>query len=126
MNAPHTHPRGTEILFSIDGEFLTVFVEENPSTRVVDNTVKPFMSTFFPQGVIHTQVNLSCEPASFIASFNSEDPGLVTSLQQLFLFEDDILEQSFQQPGHLIERLADAIPTNVAPAIEECHRRCKK
>ena len=91
MNAPHTHPRATEILFSIDGDFLTVFVEENGSTRVVDNIVKPFMSTIFPVGVMHTQVNLSCEPASFIASFNSEDPGLVTSSQQLFLYEDAIL-----------------------------------
>jgi oxalate decarboxylase/phosphoglucose isomerase-like protein (cupin superfamily) len=81
MNAPHVHPRGTEILFAIDGEFLSIFVEENGSDRVVDNVVKPFQSTFFPMGVIHTQVNLSCEPASFIASFNSEDPGLVTVLQ---------------------------------------------
>ena len=98
MNAPHTHPRATEILFSIDGDFLTVFVEENGSTRVVDNIVKPFMSTIFPVGVMHTQVNLSCEPASFITSYNSADPGCLITLQQLFLCEDEILEQYFQQP----------------------------
>jgi hypothetical protein len=57
-----------------------LFSEENGSDRVVENIVKPFMSTILPQGVIHTEVNLSCEPASFIASFNSEDPGLVTVL----------------------------------------------
>jgi hypothetical protein len=41
-----------------------------------------------------------------------------------FIKDDDILEQAFQQDANLISRLADDIPTNVAPAIEECKRRC--
>ena len=48
----------------------------------------------------------------------------MTALQQMFLFDDDILEQAFQQPPYKIKKLADAIPTNVAPAIEECKKRC--
>ena len=53
MNSPHHHPRGTELLFSINGDFLHAFAEENFSTRVVKNIVKPFMTTVIPQGVQH-------------------------------------------------------------------------
>lgn len=31
MNAPHVHPRGTELLFSINSNFLNLFIEENGS-----------------------------------------------------------------------------------------------
>ena len=124
MNAPHHHPRGTELLFSIDGDFLSVFVEENGSMRVVQNIVKPFMTTVIPQGVQHTQINLSCDTAFFVSNFNSEDPGLVTELQQLFLFDDKVLEQAFQQNADLIQDLRDDLPANVAPAIKECRKRC--
>lgn len=81
MNAPHVHPRGTEILYSVDGDFLTVLIEENGSQRVIENIVKPNQSTIFPQGLLHTEVNLSCERAKFISSFNDVDPGLVTVVQ---------------------------------------------
>ena len=61
-----------------------------------------------------------------MSSFNSEDPGLVTELQQLFLFDEKVLEQAFQQNADVIEDLAEDIPANVAPAIRECRKRCGK
>ena len=48
---------------------------------MVENTIKPFMTTVIPQGVIHTQVNMGCDIGFFVSSFNSEDPGLVTVKQ---------------------------------------------
>ena len=124
MNVPHVHPRATELLFSINSNFRTVFIEENGSDRVVENDVKPFMSAILPQGVLHTEVNLGCDIGFFISGFNSEDPGLVAALQQLFLADTEILEQAFQQDAKVIDKLAEDIPANVAPAIKQCRQRC--
>jgi hypothetical protein len=30
------------------------------------------MATVFPQGAIHFEINMNCEPAMFIAAFNNE------------------------------------------------------
>lgn len=61
----------------------------------------------------------------FISTFNNVDPGLQTTLLQLFQADSKILEQAFQQNSKVIDKLADFIPGNIAPAIKECKKRCK-
>ena len=37
-----------------------------------------------------------------------------------------MLQQAFQQNGNTIANLADKIPGTIAPALEECKRKCYK
>ena len=75
MNSPHTHPRATEINFSVNTTLRAGFLAEN-GARFVSIDLAPGSATFFPQGSIHFEMNPSCEPAMFVAGFNDEDPGV--------------------------------------------------
>lgn len=76
MNTPHTHPRATELLYVVsDGQMEAGFIEENDA-RFVINTLTQGQGTIFPEGSVHFQVNLGCEPLTFVAAFNDEDPGV--------------------------------------------------
>ena len=74
MNSPHTHPRATEFLFVVNGQLEAGFIEEN-GARFVINTVSAGQGTLFPKGSTHYQINLGCEPLTFVAALNDEDPG---------------------------------------------------
>ena len=82
MSTPHYHPRATEFLYMISGSNLKVgFAQEN-GVRFVSNVLNPGQGTIFPKGSIHYQANLDCEPATFVACLNSEDPGVGTVAQR--------------------------------------------
>ena len=75
MNTPHTHPRATEINFSINTTLQAGFLAEN-GARFVTVELAAGSAAIFPQGAIHFEMNPSCEPAMFVAGFNNEDPGV--------------------------------------------------
>lgn len=75
MNSPHTHPRATEFLYLVNGNMEAGFIEEN-GARFVINTLTPGQGTIFPKGSIHYQINTGCEPLTFVAALNDEDPGV--------------------------------------------------
>ena len=89
MNTPHTHPRATEINFSVNTTLRAGFLMEN-GARFVDVELKPGSAAVFPQGAIHFEMNPSCEPAMFVASFNNEDPGVgqVAQRCEYYLFSN--------------------------------------
>ena len=47
MNTPHTHPRATEILYSVNGTLTSGTIGENGS-RFVFNNINPGQATVFP------------------------------------------------------------------------------
>ena len=66
----------------ISGSNLKVgFIREN-GARLVTNILNPGQGTIFPKGSFHYQVNLGCEPVSFVAGLNSADPGAATIAQR--------------------------------------------
>jgi mannose-6-phosphate isomerase-like protein (cupin superfamily) len=76
MNNPHTHPRASEFLYVVsDGQLEAGFIEES-GARIVVNTLTQGQGTVFPKGSIHFQVNLGCEPLTFVAALDDEDPGV--------------------------------------------------
>ena len=75
MNSPHTHPRATEINFSLNTTLRAGFLSEN-GARFIPVELAPGKAAVFPQGVIHFEMNPSCESAMFVAGFNGEDPGV--------------------------------------------------
>ncbi|CAM9752540.1 unnamed protein product, partial [Ectocarpus sp. 13 AM-2016] len=85
INLPHIHPRATEMQYVINGEHLRVaFVEENGGEGAVVNDLSQGDVTFFPQGLIHYEQNLGCEPVTFLAALNNDDPGAVTITTRFF------------------------------------------
>ncbi|KAJ6519008.1 RmlC-like cupin [Mycena sanguinolenta] len=90
MNTPHTHPRATEINFSVNGTLRAGLLTEN-GARFVMNELPPGSMMIFPQGAVHFEINDGCEPAMFVAAFNSEDPGVLSVAQRFFGLPIDIL-----------------------------------
>ena len=73
MNSPHTHPRATEINFSINTTLRGGVLIEN-GARFAEIDIRPGTATIFPQGAIHFEMNPSCEDAMFVASTSSTQP----------------------------------------------------
>ncbi|KAJ7781916.1 RmlC-like cupin [Mycena maculata] len=124
INTPHTHPRATEINFSVNATLRTGMLAEN-GARFVVNELPPGSVTVFPQGAIHFEMNDGCEPAMFVAAFNGEDPGVQSTAQRFFGLPVDILQATMGDLGiQEIEGLAERIPDNIAVGTAECLQRC--
>ncbi|CAM6128050.1 unnamed protein product [Calypogeia fissa] len=110
-NPPHTHPRGTELLYVIEG---SLFV------GVVDTTNKLFSQTLyagdlfvFPKGLVHFQINYGGATVKAIASFSSSNPGLVRLPNALFKsgIPDNVLATGFGVSTMAIMDLKNATVT---------------
>ncbi|KAJ7180840.1 RmlC-like cupin [Mycena filopes] len=124
INTPHTHPRATEINFSVNGTLRTGMLAEN-GARFVVNDLPAGSMTVFPQGSVHFEMNTGCEPAMFVAGFNGEDPGVSSLAQRFFGLPIDIIDATMGGLGvQVVEGLADKIPDNIAVGTDECLKRC--
>jgi hypothetical protein len=125
INLPHTHPRATEINFSVDGDFIVGFYQENSGAFIM-NEIHKNQVAVFPQGAIHFEQNLNCVPATFVAAFNSEDPGVLTIANAFFgSLPATIIGASL---GGLnistIEDIRLQLAQNPSIGITECRKRC--
>lgn len=124
INLPHTHPRATELLYVISGKDLrTAFVEENGG-RVIVNDIGTGEATFFPEGLMHYQQNLSCETAMYLSALNSEDPGVITHSTQFFQFPNEALQATLGQGETKVQVLVDGLPDGPAEGHKACMRAC--
>ena len=124
INLPHTHPRATEMLFVSEGNnIITGFVLENGSKTFV-TTLRKGQAILYPHGAIHFQINNSCQKAIMIPSFNNEDPGINTVLNNLFTFSNDILEATSNLSEDQIQFIRKLIPTAPSFSVDECKKRC--
>jgi len=124
INLPHVHPRATELLYVISGKDLRVaFVEENGG-RVIVNDIGMGEATFFPEGLIHYQQNLSCETATYIAALNSEDPGVITVTTQFFRLPNEAIQGSLGQDEDKVQQLIDGLPAGPADGRRVCMEKC--
>lgn len=124
INLPHVHPRATELLYVISGEDIrTAFVEENGG-RVIVNDIGKGYTTFFPEGLIHYQQNLSCEPAAYLSALNSEDPGVVTITTQFFDLPGEAVAGSLGQDESKVQELIDGLPAGPADGRIACMSKC--
>jgi len=124
INTPHTHPRATEINFSVNGTLRAGLLTEN-GARFVINDLTPGVASVFPQGAIHFEMNMGCETALFVAAFNDEDPGVNSIAQRFFGLAPDIVGASLGGLGVTeVVGLENLIPDNVVAGTDECLRRC--
>ena len=103
------------------------FVPENGVDPIGGTTLDKFQMTIFPQGSTHTEWNPDCEPAVFVAGFNSEDPGVEQSAQTLFELDPDLVQADLgvvTLNGESIEEFKDKLPANVALGVYSCLKKC--
>lgn len=127
FNTPHTHPRSAELNLVVKGRLESQFVLEN-GARTVSNTIETMQMTVFPLGALHTEFNPDCTPATFVASFASEDPGVQQEAQAFFGLREDVIRAAigndFTFEGKDIEQFRHLIPANVALGVESCLKKC--
>jgi len=124
INLPHVHPRATELLYVIGGKDLrTAFVEENGG-RVIVNDIGMGEVTFFPEGLVHYQQNLSCETVTYISALNSEDPGVITVSTQFFRLPNEAVQGSIGQDEDKVQQLIGGLPAGPAEGHSTCMVTC--
>jgi len=124
MNTPHYHPRATEFLYLVNGQMDTGFIAEN-GARFIVNTMTGGQGTIFPKAAVHYQANLGCEPITFIAALNNEDPGATQAAQRLFGLPPDVVDATLGDIGlEEVVNLATRLPDSMATGLQRCLERC--
>ena len=110
LNAPHTHPRGTEILIVVEGSLYVGFVSSNQDgNRLFTKVLNKGDVFVFPIGLIHFQLNVGYGNAVAIAALNSQNPGTITIANALFestpSISSQVLTKAFQVDKSIIDYL---------------------
>lgn len=136
FNTPHVHSRATELQIVTQGVLQTEIVPENgvfntpgnitSGRRVIKNTINQFEMQPFYQGSVHSQFNPTCDPAVFVASFNSEDFGASQVIDELFAMSPNVVTAAFGEAvdGADIDKFKSAIPASIAKGVGECLAKC--
>nr|XP_043629398.1 putative germin-like protein 2-1 [Erigeron canadensis] len=109
INAPHTHPRATEILTVLEGRLLVGFVTSNPENRLFTKLLQKGDVFVFPEGLIHFQKNVGNGYALAIAALSSQNPGVITIANAVFGSNPDIpadiLAKAFQVDEKIVTQI---------------------
>lgn len=95
INAPHFHPRATEVAFVVKGMVYSGFVDSG--NRVYARVIEKGEVMVFPRGLLHFQMNVGDTPATILGSFNSQNPGIQRIPQAVFGsgIRYELLEKAF-------------------------------
>ncbi|KAI8920065.1 RmlC-like cupin domain-containing protein [Powellomyces hirtus] len=124
INLPHTHPRASEGLYVVSGDKVLLGVVEENGSKVILNNLHKGETTAVPQGAIHFEQNLQCEPAVLIAANNNDDPGTLTIGSEFWMLPYGTLEASMGISEDEIRKIRGDIPMGPAPGASECRRKC--
>ncbi|KAK4379757.1 hypothetical protein RND71_001619 [Anisodus tanguticus] len=99
----HTHPRASELITVLEGKLYAGFLVPDAAnffkSRLFSKILNPGDVFAFPKGLIHFQYNLGQKKATFLAVFNSQNPGFVVIPSSIFASNppimDDILAKGF-------------------------------
>ncbi|KAL2635053.1 hypothetical protein R1flu_006532 [Riccia fluitans] len=108
VNPFHSHPRGSEVFFIIDGELDAGLVDT--SNKLYTATLKKGDVFVFPRGLMHFQINRSkTKTATVVATFNSENAGRVSIPPAIFNslppIDTEIIMRSLMLDEHTVEQL---------------------
>jgi len=93
---------------------------------VIEETLTAGQMTIFPQAAVHSMMNVGCEDAQLICSFNSEDPGSNNLVNAFFTMPPNIT-QTILGAGVDIQTAAGQIPgvgTGAIAGSEQCLKAC--
>ncbi|XP_022842731.1 germin-like protein subfamily 3 member 2 [Olea europaea var. sylvestris] len=95
INAPHFHPRATEIAYVVQGKVYSGFVDS--TNKVFAKIIEQGEVMVFPRGLVHFQMNVGKSSATIFGSFNSQNPGTHRIPNVIFGsgINDELLEKAF-------------------------------
>ena len=67
---------------------------------------------------------MHCEPATYVSSMSSEDPGLLTVSTAMAKLPNDAMSVTFNIDGKGWDSLSSDLPVSIAKGREECLRYC--
>jgi oxalate decarboxylase/phosphoglucose isomerase-like protein (cupin superfamily) len=126
MLPPHIHPRATNYVVAISGTTQTSMINEN-GARTVTEILQAGQMTIFPQGSVHTMMNIGCENAQLVSALNSDDSG-TTNLANAFFSLPGNITNTIIGGGLNAQAIDGRIPSvgtgsNFGP--EACIAACK-
>ncbi|KAF8021807.1 hypothetical protein BT93_G2061 [Corymbia citriodora subsp. variegata] len=111
VNPPHTHPRGSELLFLAYGSLQVGLVDTN--NTLYTQTLQTGDMFIFPKGLVHFQYNANQTGfAVAVSAFGSASAGTVSVPVTVFGtgIDDQILAESFKTNVSTIQGLKNAFP----------------
>ena len=109
QNAPHTHPRASEILVVQEGTLYVGFVTSNPEIKLFTKILNKGDVFVFPIGLIHFQFNIGKTNAVAFAGLSSQNPGVITIANAVFgsdpPINPDFLARAFQLDQKVVKSL---------------------
>ncbi|KAF9606134.1 hypothetical protein IFM89_023187 [Coptis chinensis] len=109
INAPHTHPRASEILTVLEGTLFVGFVTSNPENRLISMVLNKGDVFVFPMGLVHFQRNVGYGNAVAFAALSSQNPGVITIADAVFgsnlPIASEVLSKAFQVDKNIVESL---------------------
>ena len=105
---------------------ISEFVTET-GARKVRNVHSTYSMVIFPRGSLHLEFNPNCEPMTFVAAFNDEDPGINTPAESLFKLDDDLVGLATGLEfldGANIDLYRNLVPSSIAQGVESCLLKC--
>ncbi|KAL5991684.1 hypothetical protein ACLOJK_012593 [Asimina triloba] len=106
VNLPHSHPRGAEILFVVDGTLTASVVDS--SGKVFKNVLQKGDVFVFPKGLPHYQANFDkSNKAVAVSAFASSNAGTVALPKNLFSSNvpDEVLTKAFNIATDTVQQL---------------------
>lgn len=113
LNPPHTHPRGTEVIFVLEGELEVGFI--TTSNKLFTKNITKGEVFVFPRGLVHFQKNNGAEPAAVIAAFNSQLPGTQSIGATLFGASPEVPDSVLTKAFQVGTKEVDKIKSRFAP-----------
>ncbi|KAJ7550411.1 hypothetical protein O6H91_07G099600 [Diphasiastrum complanatum] len=105
---PHTHPRGSEIIYVVEGSLYAGFVTTH--NKLFAKVINKGDVMIFPRGLIHFQLNVGDAPAQAVVSLNSQSAGFQLIANSMFgsNIKDEVLQKTFfldQKTVHQLEAI---------------------
>lgn len=106
INPPHTHPRGSELLYLVYGKLeVTVVDTKNVAYTQILETGDMFV---FPKGLVHLQYNRNHKEMAYaVSAFGSANAGTFSVPNSVFAtgIDDVILAKAFKTDVDTIEKI---------------------
>ncbi|XP_021759895.1 putative germin-like protein 2-1 [Chenopodium quinoa] len=117
VNAPHEHPRATEVFAVVKGSFYAGFVTTD--NKLYDKILNEGDAMVFPRSLYHFQLNLGDTNAFAFVAFNSQNPARADVARGVFgakgvfgttpKIYDDVLSKTFLVDKTVIEQIQSQI-----------------
>eukprot|EP00898_Chlorokybus_atmophyticus_P000266 jgi/Chlat1/123/Chrsp1S03224 len=122
QNPPHTHPRGSELLYIIEGQVTIMLIDT--SLRLRTSTLKAGDVALNPRGLLHFETNFDTEKGALVlAAFNSQNPGTLPAATSLFRTPFDVLQLTLGLSQRKLEWINDTLPASFpAGNRNDCRR----